>query len=228
MLSGVRLNWGSPGWRGETSGCCSDEEVWKVAMLGGAWLPKAPTGPGELEEEILDPDSNLEDMPDESNLEEMPPPPGSNFSNCCKEALPPTGLPSWHQSCRISSRRFFISALYSDTRNFLPEKKNGDENDDENKKGDTEDVEDKYEDGNLGTYFILKGMPNSEHNQMFFLKKMRLSHWDWETLTINNASSLWPRSIPGGIKMITVSIVKFNKNDYVENYNIENMGVSWE
>ena len=28
--------------------------------------------------------------------------------------------PSWHHSCLISSRRFFISALYSDTRSFLP------------------------------------------------------------------------------------------------------------
>ena len=85
--------------------------------MGG--LENAPMGPGELEEEIPDPDSNLEDMPADSNLEV-----GSNLSNCCKEALAPTGLPSWHHSCLISSRRFFISALYSDTRNFLPENQN--------------------------------------------------------------------------------------------------------
>ena len=30
------------------------------------------------------------------------------------------GPPSWHHSCLISSRLFFISALYSDTRSFLP------------------------------------------------------------------------------------------------------------
>ena len=83
---------------------------------------KPPMAPGELEE-----DSNLEDMPADSNLEV-----GSNLSNCCKEGLAPTGLPSWHQSCLISSRRFFISALYSETRNFLPEKKL-DENDEESK-----------------------------------------------------------------------------------------------
>ena len=30
------------------------------------------------------------------------------------------GLPSWHQSCLISSLLVFIRALYSDTRSFLP------------------------------------------------------------------------------------------------------------
>ena len=88
MLSGVRLNWGRAGWRGETRGCCccccwSEEEVWKEAMPG---LANAPTGaPGELDDEID----------------------GSNLSNCCSEAPPPTWYvshdPLWPSSLSSAS-----------------------------------------------------------------------------------------------------------------------------
>ena len=42
ILSGVRLNWGIAGWRGDTRGCwcwCWSSEDWNPVMLGAAPLP---------------------------------------------------------------------------------------------------------------------------------------------------------------------------------------------